>query len=58
MKYLEEGEGAVLADVAVAGEATAPASCSHSWLIMGALEHLFKTGCGRGGSTSIEELTN
>lgn len=47
----------MLADAAVAGEdATAPASGSHS-LIMGALEHLFKTGCGRGGSTSIEEQT-
>jgi hypothetical protein len=50
-----ESEGAVLADEAVAGDvATAPASVSQS-LIIGALEHLFKTGCGReGGSTSIE----
>lgn len=52
-----ECEGAALANEAVAEEvATAPASVSHS-LIIGALQHLFKTGCGIGGSTSIDEST-
>jgi hypothetical protein len=44
-----------MTDPAVAGElATAGSVESHS-LIIGALEHLFSTGCdGKGGSTSIE----
>lgn len=56
MMYLD-GEGIVLADAVAPGVDTASASFSHS-LIMGALEHLLRTGCGIGGSTSISNYVN
>lgn len=47
----------MLAEAVAVGGATAPASASHS-LIIGALEHLFRTGWGMGGSTSMDIYLN